>query len=360
LTPRGGLPHERSGWVRGENARTRWPDHSGTAAIRQAQAVIDGRHHRRTTARLSAEGPDVASGVLGLAGRLRAIRDTNGDAALFHLIAQPVDLLYPYGELTAVRDAARHIGAKLIVLDTLNRMTVGGDENGPEDMGKFIANVATLRCDTGAHVAAVHHGTKNLNGSTPLGHSSRFGTADLVVEIAKPEAGSRSATTVTAAKDDPDGAAMGFRLRVVELGTDQEASPATQPAAPRAHGAAWAKPSSRRLQRISLSTAPTWSRERKREKDPAAYLGTIARLMPKMLQGGDDGGPLAVTFRWARREDPSSRCQVSPGCGGRRRSLPAKSAPNFRHQCRMLLWVTKMPRSARISSTSRRLTLKTW
>jgi len=43
-----------------------------------------------------------------------------------------------------------------------------------------------------------------------------------------------------------------------------------------------------------------------------------------------------------------SRCHVSPRCGHRRRRLPAKSAPNFRRQCRMLSWVTTMPRSARI------------
>ena len=43
-----------------------------------------------------------------------------------------------------------------------------------------------------------------------------------------------------------------------------------------------------------------------------------------------------------------------PGSGTRRRSLLAKSAPNFRYQCRTL-----SPRSARISSTWRRLRLNT-
>ena len=38
-----------------------------------------------------------------------------------------------------------------------------------------------------------------------------------------------------------------------------------------------------------------------------------------------------------------SRCQVSPGCGRRRRSLLAKSALNFGHQCQMLWRVTNMP-----------------
>src|SRR5579859_2459763 len=48
-----------------------------------------------------------------------------------------------------------------------------------------------------------------------------------------------------------------------------------------------------------------------------------------------------------------------PGVSGRRRNLLAKSGPNFRHQCRMLSWVTTMPRSARISSTTRSLRLNT-
>src|SRR5918998_3872774 len=60
------------------------------------------------------------------------------------------------------------------------------------------------------------------------------------------------------------------------------------------------------------------------------------------------------------RRYTSSRCQVSPGLGRRRRSLRAKSAPNLRHHCRMLSCVTPMPRSARISSTSRRLRPNTW
>jgi hypothetical protein len=167
-----------------------------------------------------------AEGEAGLAGRLRAIRSELGEAPRFHLIAQPVDLLHPAGDLENLRKAADTIGAKLIALDTLARMMAGGDENGPEDMGRFIANVGALRSYTGAHVAVVHHGTKNPAGSTPRGHGSLIGAADLVVEIAKGADGNRTAT-VTAAKDDPDGGAMGFKLRVIEVGTDQDGDPIT-------------------------------------------------------------------------------------------------------------------------------------
>jgi hypothetical protein len=169
-----------------------------------------------------------AEGEAGLAARLRAIRDEFGDAPRFHLIAQPVDLLHPAGDLESVRRAAQdpRIAPKLILLDTLARMMAGGDENSADGMGGLIANIGGLRADTGAHVAVIHHGTKNPNGSTPRGHGSLIGAADLVVEIAKAEDGARTAT-VTAAKDDPDGAAMGFRLRVVELGTDADGDPVT-------------------------------------------------------------------------------------------------------------------------------------
>jgi hypothetical protein len=191
-------------------------------AIAQGRKVLDRRVKACSVLFVAAEGEAV------LAARLKAIRDKHGDAPKFHLIAQPVDLLHPYGDLDSVLKAARHprIGAKLIVLDTLNRLMAGGDENGPEDMGKFIANIGTLRCDSGAHVAVLHHGTKNSTGSTPRGHGSLIGAADLVVEVVNMGDGSRTAT-VTQAKDDPDGGAMGFRLRVVDLGTDQDGDPIT-------------------------------------------------------------------------------------------------------------------------------------
>ena len=169
-----------------------------------------------------------AEGEAGLAGRLRAIRDEFGDAPRFHLIAQPVDLLHPNADLESVKQAAcdPRIGAGLIVIDTLARVLAGGDENGPQDMGRVIMNISDLRSATAAHVAIVHHGTKAANGSTARGHSSLIGAADLVVQIAKTEAGNRTAT-VTAAKDDLDGTAMAFGLRVVDLGIDPDGDPIT-------------------------------------------------------------------------------------------------------------------------------------
>ena len=39
-----------------------------------------------------------------------------------------------------------------------------------------------------------------------------------------------------------------------------------------------------------------------RERDPAAYLNVVARVLPK-AQGDEESGPLIVTIKWARREE---------------------------------------------------------
>jgi hypothetical protein len=162
-----------------------------------------------------------AEGEAGIAKRIRAIRDKYGPSKNFHFIAQPIDLLRDGGHRSEVIDAATAVDAQLIVVDTLNRALAGGDENSPQDMGLFIANVSEIKHQTKAHVAVIHHGTKASNGGRPRGHSSLEGADDALVEVIKQEDGSRVATVVHA-KDDADGMRWGFTLDRVELGTDED------------------------------------------------------------------------------------------------------------------------------------------
>jgi AAA domain len=184
-------------------------------AVAQGRSVFGRRVKPCTVLYVAAEG------TAGLAGRLHALEAEFGAAPRFFLIAQPVDLLHPFGDLPSLLKAAQAIKAGLIVLDTLNRMMSGGDENGSEDMGALITNAGKVQAETPAHVAIIHHGSKNPNGSTPRGHSSLIGAADLVVEVAKTDDGRRTAT-VRAAKDEAEGDVIDFRLHVVELGTDPD------------------------------------------------------------------------------------------------------------------------------------------
>ena len=130
------------------------------------------------------------------------------------------------GELSDLIAAANAIGVNLIVLDTLSRLLAGGDENSAQDMGMFIRNVSTLRHETLAHIAIVHHGTKASNGSTPRGHSSLTGADDALIEVLKLENSTRTATIIHA-KDDVDGDRHAFELIPVELGTDDDGDPIT-------------------------------------------------------------------------------------------------------------------------------------
>ncbi len=138
-----------------------------------------------------------AEGEGGIGNRIAALRRQFGDSIEFHFIAQPIDLLHPYGDLTDIESAIATFKAKLVVIDTLSRAMAGGDENGPSDMGTFINNIAAVRHATKAHIAIVHHGTKASNGSNPRGHSSLVGAADAVVEVQKLDRGLRTAPLFT-------------------------------------------------------------------------------------------------------------------------------------------------------------------
>lgn len=167
-----------------------------------------------------------AEGEGGIANRIKALRDRHGPSENFHFIAQPTDLLHGEGHLTELQDAALACGATLIVLDTLNRVMAGGDENSSVDMGLFIKNVTALCHYTSAHIAIVHHGTKGSNGSAPRGHGSLEGADDALIEVAKQADGTRTATVVHA-KDDADGDRFGFKLEQAELGVDEDGDPIT-------------------------------------------------------------------------------------------------------------------------------------
>jgi RecA-family ATPase len=167
-----------------------------------------------------------AEGEAGIANRIRALRDRYGPSKMFHFIAQPADLLHEPGHKQDLKNAATSYQTQLIVLDTLNRVLAGGDENSSQDMGALVLFMADLRHETKAHIAAVHHGTKLSGGSNPRGHSCLTGADDALIEVARNDNGSRTAKVVHA-KDDADGQEFGFRLEVVDLGSDSDGDPIT-------------------------------------------------------------------------------------------------------------------------------------
>lgn len=101
-----------------------------------------------------------AEGSSGMYSRIAAWAHHRGiDPATidrFHAIPRPVQLGddNDVADLTAVVAAT---GAKLVIIDTRARCTVGLEENSATDQGLAIANAERLTAETGAAVLVVHH-----------------------------------------------------------------------------------------------------------------------------------------------------------------------------------------------------------
>jgi len=124
--------------------------------------------------------------------RTRAWRINRGNASEgepvecpgnFHLIAEAPLLMYP-GDVEELLRAIQALptAPALVVVDTVARHMVGGDENSQRDMGLFVAGADRIRAATGATLLLVHHTGKDgkMRGSTALP-----GALDAYAEVTK-------------------------------------------------------------------------------------------------------------------------------------------------------------------------------
>jgi hypothetical protein len=165
-----------------------------------------------------------AEGEGGFAARLVALRSTMGDAGdFFHYIAQRVSIGEPSEQVDELINAAKATRAKLIIIDTLARTFGVGDENSAQSMNAYVEKLDLIRAATWAHVAVVHHSTKE--GSSSRGSGALVGAADLIVKITRGTDKQPNRAFVEAAKDDVDGASLAFNLQTVDLETGPDGEP---------------------------------------------------------------------------------------------------------------------------------------
>lgn len=141
----------------------------------------------------------------------------------------PVNLLNPEADLKEIADLCDEISAThgkivLIVIDTLSRAMAGGNENGPEDMTAFIANVDALRNYAKAHAATVHHSGKD-QAQGARGHSSLRAATDTEIELQSDER--IKTATATKQRDIEPRPPVAFVLKVHELGKDLDGDAVT-------------------------------------------------------------------------------------------------------------------------------------
>lgn len=105
----------------------------------------------------------------------------------------------------------------MIVIDTLNRVSAGLDENSGVDMGIILDNCKKLQKLTSGLVCLVHHCGKNAaNGLR--GHSSLLGALDAAIEVSR--RGNNRVWKVVKNKDGQDGQAYKFTLNIRVVGKD--------------------------------------------------------------------------------------------------------------------------------------------
>jgi DNA-binding MarR family transcriptional regulator len=144
-----------------------------------------------------------AEGVAGLYPRVAAWLDARNQSPpdAIRFVPAAINLLYPV-DVDRAREAITRMPhpPALIVIDTMARSMVGGDENAARDVGMFIASVDELRRDTGAASLIVHHTGKN--GEDERGSSALRGAADALLAL-KPDGASLRLECVKAKDAEP-------------------------------------------------------------------------------------------------------------------------------------------------------------
>ena len=150
---------------------------------------------------------------LGIRYRLKALVDRYGPADKFFLVSTTVNMFDPRVDLQPLMReiAALGVDIGMIVIDTLARAMVGGNENSTQDMSRLIANGDILRDKFGAAVIWVHHTGKN-EAAGARGSSALVAATDTEIEIS--DYCFRS--TKMRDRDDVD---YRFRLQQVPVGT---------------------------------------------------------------------------------------------------------------------------------------------
>lgn len=117
----------------------------------------------------------VAEGASGVRARIAAWRKHHGVAALPNLRLMPANVsLHDEDDVetfvAAMEEQLDGHQPGLIVVDTLARNFVGGNESSPQEMGRFVEGCETLRREFASAVLVIHHSTKD--GKTERGTES--------------------------------------------------------------------------------------------------------------------------------------------------------------------------------------------
>jgi AAA domain len=142
----------------------------------------------------------------------------------FYLMATPLSLVRDQKAFTT--DIGRQLGdlkPVAVCIDTLNR-SLEGSESSDEDMSAYVRAADAIRDAFGCLVIIVHH--CGHGGDRPRGHSSLMGALDAQIAVRR-DATDNVVAELELSKDGETGLQFVSRLKVVEIGADQDGDPIT-------------------------------------------------------------------------------------------------------------------------------------
>jgi KaiC/GvpD/RAD55 family RecA-like ATPase len=175
---------------------------------------------------LAAESP------ASVRGRLQAYQKHHScKVPNFAIVQSPIDLFDGDADtnkvISLVQQLERNRGqkARLIVGDTLARLSAGANENAGQDMGLVVRRFDRIRTECNAHFLLIHHSGK-VAAAGARGWSGVRAAVDTEIEISDLPAG--RCAEITKQRDlSTKGERIGFRLDVVTLGHTKWGMPAT-------------------------------------------------------------------------------------------------------------------------------------
>ena len=175
---------------------------------------------------LAAESPASVRGRLQAYQKHHGVRVPN-----FAIVQSPIDLFDGEADTDAVIALVRQVElergqkARLIVGDTLARLSAGANENAGQDMGLVVRRFDRIRNECEAHFMLIHHsGKAAANGAR--GWSGIRAAVDTEIEVTDSPA--VRCAEITKQRDlGTKGQRIGFTLEVLTLGTTKWGAPAT-------------------------------------------------------------------------------------------------------------------------------------
>ena len=164
--------------------------------------------------------------------RMQAIKKFHG-CSLENLAMVPVPMNFYSGdqdahdviELVRAIEVAKGKPVRLIIGDTLARMSAGANENSGEDMGPVMARFDQVATATGAAMMIIHHNGKDAARGA-RGWSGIRAHIDTEIEVSEKD-GVRSVTVTKQRELPTKGETIYFKLEVIEMGTTKFGAPAT-------------------------------------------------------------------------------------------------------------------------------------